>query len=319
MKSDYSFFTYKPPTQRFIKDSFKFEQVYCNNKINFYNFEDDYVDFKLYSNDFEKVKIDVDSIIYKLYHKKYSLLEKENMISLLMQNIKNFIKIWYNTNKSSYDVKIYFKILLALNCDEEIISIVNQFYSVFFENNDNFKNSDCVNSKSLDFSELYIAAGDRALFANDDFRLAKRFYKLALLDWGNNKYKKNPIYGNAKQKCLNFENINTKYNEIINALELHQNYNKISQLVDDSFYTIKSEFNKVEDVIIARRILLLVGFIKEKTMNHMLYKLSEEDEKIYIDLVDNVIYNVSKLKEGPSLLITYYVKDCIQNKKIKTV
>lgn len=96
MKSDYSFFTYKLPKQRFIKDNFKFEQVYCKNKNNFYDFEDDYVDLKLYSNEFEKVKIDVDKIIYKLYHKKYTLLEKENMISLLIRNIKNYINIWNN-------------------------------------------------------------------------------------------------------------------------------------------------------------------------------------------------------------------------------
>lgn len=319
MKSDYSFFTYKLPKQRFIKDNFKFEQVYCKNKNNFYDFEDDYVDLKLYSNEFEKVKIDVDKIIYKLYHKKYTLLEKENMISLLIRNIKNYINIWNNNtnSKSSCDVNIYFKILLAFNCDEEIISIVNQFHSDVFENNDKFKNCDYVNSKCLDFSELYIAAGDRALFENDDFRLAKRFYELALLDWRNNKYKKNPILEDAKEKCFNFENINTKYNKIMNALESHQNYNNISQLVDDFFNTIKSEFNNVEDVIIARRILLLVGFIKEKTMNHMLYKLSEEDEIIYIHLVDDVIYNISKLKDGPSLLIADYVKVRMQNKKNK--
>lgn len=315
MKSDSSFFTYKRLTQKFIKDNFKFEQVYSKYKNNFCYFEDDYVDFKLYSNDFEKVKNDVDTIIYKLYHKKYALLEKENMIRLLIQNIKKFINIWNNNNtnnnKSSCDVKIYFKILLAFNCDEEIISIVNQFY------NDRFKNNDFVNSKSLDFSELYISAGDRALFVNDDFRLAKRFYQLAVLDWKNNKYKKNPILGDTKEMCFNFENINAKYNEIMNALKSYQNYNKISQLVDDFFNIIKSEFANVEDVMIARRIWILVGCIKEKTMNHILYKLSEEDESIYINLVDDVIYNISKLKDGPSLLIADYVKNRTQNKKNK--
>lgn len=200
MKQNYLFFTYKPPIYKFVNDIENFDiNYYASNDMN--NNSDklaNYTSFQILCNDITNVRNHINHIINDLWHEQKSLSEQEDLIFLLKQDIRRYVQIWkYDYNESANDVRRFFKVLLALNCDLEVVSIVQDFYSEFLQNKREFK--DYYFEQSLDFSDIYISAGDRALIKNKDFRLAKKFYDLAQINWNNENVKHKIYYEQEKQ------------------------------------------------------------------------------------------------------------------------
>lgn len=158
MKQNYLFFTYKPPIYKFVNDIENFDiNYYASNDMN--NNSDklaNYTSFQILCNDITNVRNHINHIINDLWHEQKSLSEQEDLIFLLKQDIRRYVQIWkYDYNESANDVRRFFKVLLALNCDLEVVSIVQDFYSEFLQNKREFK--DYYFEQSLDFSDIYIS------------------------------------------------------------------------------------------------------------------------------------------------------------------
>lgn len=315
MKQNYLFFTYKPPIYKFVNDIENFDiNYYASNDMN--NNSDklaNYTSFQILCNDITNVRNHINHIINDLWHEQKSLSEQEDLIFLLKQDIRRYVQIWkYDYNESANDVRRFFKVLLALNCDLEVVSIVQDFYSEFLQNKREFK--DYYFEQSLDFSDIYISAGDRALIKNKDFRLAKKFYDLAQINW-NNENVKHKIYYEQEKQDSNYVAFNKKYNEIIKAIESHMKYNKISNLVEELFKIVENIFIEINDIRLFRSILIIINIVKERTINFVLCSLSENDQNSYFYLLEDIIDCLKTIKGGPSLFIADYVRNWIKGEK----
>lgn len=315
MKQNYLFFTYKPPIYKFVNDIENFDiNYYASNDMN--NNSDklaNYTSFQILCNDITNVRNHINHIINDLWHEQKSLSEQEDLIFLLKQDIRRYVQIWkYDYNESANDVRRFFKVLLALNCDLEVVSIVQDFYSEFLQNKREFK--DYYFEQSLDFSDIYISAGDRALIKNKDFRLAKKFYDLAQINW-NNENVKHKIYYEQEKQDSNYVAFNKKYNEIIKAIESHMKYNKISNLVEELFKIVENIFIEINDIRLFRSILIIIYIVKERTINFVLCSLSENDQNSYFYLLEDIIDCLKTIKGGPSLFIADYVRNWIKGEK----
>ena len=234
------------------------------------------------------------------------------MIFILKQDIRKYVQLWKDDyNESANDVQRFFKVLLSLNCDLEVVSIVKDFHSEFFKNKCVFK--DYHFEKSLDFPDIYISAGDRALIKNKDFRLAKKFYDLAQINW-NDENVKQKIYYEQKKQDSNYVDFNKKYNEIINAIESHMKYNKISNLVEELF-KIADNFIEINDIRLLRNILIIIYIVKERTINFILCSLSENDQNLFFYPREDIIDCLKTIKGGPSLFIADYVRNWSKGEK----
>lgn len=315
MKQNYLFFTYKPPIQKFVNDIENIDiKYYASNDM--YNNSDELVnntDFKLFCNEITNVRNHANHIINDLCREQDKLSEQEDLISLLKQDIRRYVQIWkYDYNESANDVRRFFKVLLALNCDLEVVSIVKDFHSECLKNKCEFNYY--YFEKSLDFPDIYISAGDRALFKNKDFRLAKEFYDLAQIKWNNEKVKQK-IYYEPKKQDSNYVNFNKKYNKIINTIESHMNYNKISNLVEELFKIVKNIFIEINDIRLLRNILIIIYIVKEQTINFILCSLSENDQNLLFYLLEDIIDCLKTIKGGPSLFIADYVRNWSKGEK----
>lgn len=263
MKQNYLFFTYKPPIHKFVNDIENFDIKYYASNDKYNNSDElvNYTDFKFFCNEITNVRNHANHIINDLCREQKKLSEQKDLIFILKQDIRKYVQLWKDDyNESANDVQRFFKVLLALNCDLEVVSIVKDFYSEFFKNKLEFK--DYYFEKSLDFPNIYISAGDRALIKNKDFRLATKFYDLAQINW-NNENVKQEIYYEHKKQDSNYVDFYKKYNEIRKAIQSHMNYNKISNSVEELFKIVENIFNEINDIRLIRKILIIIYTVKE--------------------------------------------------------
>ena len=315
MKQNYLFFTYKPPIQKFVNDIENFDiKYYASNDM--YNNSDELVnntDFKLFCNEITNVRNHANQIINDLCCEQKKLSEQKDLIFILKQDIRKYVQLWKDDyNESANDVQRFFKVLLALNCDLEVVSIVQDFYSEFFKNKLEFK--DYYFEKSLDFPNIYISVGDRALIKNKDFSLAKKFYDLAQINW-NNENVKQEIYYEHKKQDSNYVDFYKKYNEIRKAIQSHMNYNKISNSVEELFKIAENKFNEINDIRLFRKILIIIYIVKEQTISFILCSLSENNENLCFYLLEDIIDCLKTIKGGPSLFIADYVRNWTKGEK----
>lgn len=274
MDFEYRIFKFVPQVDRFVNEQMQFKLQECSyNKASTFEIDDDYADdydFGLYQGDRSKARKHADNLIYKLCeNQEYSIDEKEHMINMLVRDIERYIlTTQLNSAQSDKHVKRLLKALLAVDKD------------------------------------LYIHAGDRALFIKNDYELALKFYELSELDWDGGEIKQQDIIAKYDNEALKF--IVSDYRKISEAINNYESYMEISDLVENFLKNMELGLPKIKQISQARSILMLMYRVKKETMPYLLCRLSEEDDDSKKSYVESVIKNVELLKSGPMKIIAEY-------------
>lgn len=154
------------------------------------------------------------------------------------------------------------------------------------------------------YKDLYIHAGDRALFIKNDYELALKFYELSELDWDGGEIKQQDIIAKYDNEALKF--IVSDYRKISEAINNYESYMEISDLVENFLKNMELGLPKIKQISQARSILMLMYRVKKETMPYLLCRLSEEDDDSKKSYVESVIKNVELLKSGPMKIIAEY-------------
>lgn len=196
MDFEYRIFKFVPQVDRFVNEQMQFKLQECSyNKASTFEIDDDYADdydFGLYQGDRSKARKHADNLIYKLCeNQEYSIDEKEHMINMLVRDIERYIlTTQLNSAQSDKHVKRLLKALLAVDKDLDVITIVCKYYQECMEYLQEVSYASII---KIDYKDLYIHAGDRALFIKNDYELALKFYELSELDWDGGEIKQQDI------------------------------------------------------------------------------------------------------------------------------
>ena len=128
--------------------------------------------------------------IRKLREKTLDSSKRENLRKQFCLDVKNYIMCMDTLFINNYGkVRILLNIMAELNCEEDIIEIIGDYYKRFVDSvegyEEDLKHQKWVRSRTFipNYVDLYIKMGDRALFLKEDMHLAMRCYALADLDW----------------------------------------------------------------------------------------------------------------------------------------
>lgn len=149
--------------------------------------EDNYAEYSDYgfceNDDFKAIE-HAFHVLEKLNSFKGNESDKELLKVQLCQDFQNLIISleYLGKSKSTYAKKIA-EAIGSWNLEEELISIVTQFYRENFEDREEDVICPYEPSYIPEYSELYIKMGDRALFLKEDLVLAMKCYTVADFDW----------------------------------------------------------------------------------------------------------------------------------------
>ena len=307
MDFEYRIFKFVPQVDRFVNEQMQFKLQECSyNKASTFEIDDDYADdydFGLYQGDRSKARKHADNLIYKLCeNQEYSIDEKEHMINMLVRDIERYIlTTQLNSAQSDKHVKRLLKALLAVDKDLDVITIVCKYYQECMEYLQEVSYASII---KIDYKDLYIHAGDRALFIKNDYELALKFYELSELDWDGGEIKQQDIIAKYDNEALKF--IVSDYRKISEAINNYESYMEISDLVENFLKNMELGLPKIKQISQARSILMLMYRVKKETMPYLLCRLSEEDDDSKKSYVESVIKNVELLKSGPMKIIAEY-------------
>ena len=307
MDFEYRIFKFVPQVDRFVNEQMQFKLQECSyNKASTFEIDDDYADdydFGLYQGDRSKARKHADNLIYKLCeNQEYSIDEKEHMINMLVRDIERYIlTTQLNSAQSDKHVKRLLKALLAVDKDLDVITIVCKYYQECMEYLQEVSYASII---KIDYKDLYIHAGDRALFIKNDYELALKFYELSELDWDGGEIKQQDIIAKYDNEALKF--IVSDYRKISEAINNYESYMEISDLVENFLKNMELGLPKIKQISQARSILMLMYRLKKETMPYLLCRLSEEDDDSKKSYVESVIKNVELLKSGPMKIIAEY-------------
>ena len=224
------------------------------------------------------------------------------MINMLVRDIERYIlTTQLNSAQSDKHVKRLLKALLAVDKDLDVITIVCKYYQECMEYLQEVSYASII---KIDYKDLYIHAGDRALFIKNDYELALKFYELSELDWDGGEIKQQDIIAKYDNEALKF--IVSDYRKISEAINNYESYMEISDLVENFLKNMELGLPKIKQISQARSILMLMYRVKKETMPYLLCRLSEEDDDSKKSYVESVIKNVELLKSGPMKIIAEY-------------
>lgn len=122
-------------------------------------------------------------IVRRVAAKNYEQETKKILANQLCTDLKNILSVVSSFNPPDDDeLKIIIQTIIYLEEYEQLIQIVNEYYTEYCEQIDD----ETVNPSlpfALDYEEIFISAGDAALLLKGDPSLAIEFYDLADCDW----------------------------------------------------------------------------------------------------------------------------------------
>lgn len=122
-------------------------------------------------------------IVRRVAAKNYEQETKKILANQLCTDLKNILSVVSSFNPPDDDeLKIIIQTIIYLEEYEQLIQIVNEYYTEYCEQIDD----ETVNPSlpfALDYEEIFISAGDAVLLLKGDPSLAIEFYDLADCDW----------------------------------------------------------------------------------------------------------------------------------------
>lgn len=141
-------------------------------------------DYGLYSHDDRNAIIHALFMLIQLQKQDVSAEQKKFCLSLLRNDIENyFLCVKYGNGENVIFMKTLFRNLIGYNQDEWLIRIVQGYYNDVYYVEDEPLEEIVNRSLKFDFYDLYMQAGDKALYESEDIELAMCYYRLADLDW----------------------------------------------------------------------------------------------------------------------------------------
>ena len=142
--------------------------VYGTNEDNYYHNE-----FGLHNSDDKRALGHAMGILQKANESDLSSKE----VAELICDYKNYIYCLRLNNADVNIAKIFTELLLGYGMYEEVYSVVHDYL-------EECNSIDKINiTQSLDFSDIYVKAGDVSLFCNNNPELAVKYYKMAGVKW----------------------------------------------------------------------------------------------------------------------------------------
>ena len=123
-------------------------------------------------------------MLIQLQNQDVSAEQKKFWLSSLRNDIENyFLCVKYGNGENVIFMKTLFRNLIGYNQDEWVIRIVQEYYNDVYYVEDVPLEEIVNRSLKFDFYDLYMQAGDKALYESEDIELAMCYYRLADLDW----------------------------------------------------------------------------------------------------------------------------------------
>ena len=128
----------------------------------------------------------------------------------------------------------------------DVITIVCKYYQECMEYLQEVSYASII---KIDYKDLYIHAGDRALFIKNDYELALKFYELSELDWDGGEIKQQDIIAKYDNEALKF--IVSDYRKISEAINNYESYMEISDLVENFLKNMELGLPKIKQISLA--------------------------------------------------------------------
>lgn len=159
----------------------KIEQLHnleiVDNYANHYN-------YGLYSHDDRNAIMHALFMLVQLKKQNVSVEQKKLWLSSLRNDIENyFLCAKCGTGENVIFMKTLFRNVIGYNQDRWLIRIVQEYYNDVYYVEDEPLEEIVNRSLKFDFYDLYMQAGDKALYESEDIDLAMCYYRLADLDW----------------------------------------------------------------------------------------------------------------------------------------
>ena len=154
-----------------------------------HNFEiaDNYAnhyDYGLYLHDDRNAILHAFFMLGQLKKQDISVERKKLWLSLLRNDIENyFLCVKCGNGENIIFMKILFRNLIGYNQDRWLIRIVQEYYNEVYYVEDEPLGEIVNRSLKFDFYDLYMQAGDKALYESEDIDFAMCYYRLADFDW----------------------------------------------------------------------------------------------------------------------------------------
>lgn len=141
-------------------------------------------DYGLYSHDDRNAIIHAICMLAQLEKQDASVEQKNFWLSSLRSDIENyFLCAKFGNCENIIFMEMLFKNLIGYNQDEWLIRIIQEYYNDIYYVEDEPLEDIVGRSLKFDFYNLYMQAGDKALYELEDIDLALRYYRLADIDW----------------------------------------------------------------------------------------------------------------------------------------
>lgn len=141
-------------------------------------------DYGLYSHDDRNAIIHAICMLAQLEKQDASVEQKNFWLSSLRSDIENyFLCAKFGNCENIIFMEMLFKNLIGYNQDEWLIRIIQEYYNDIYYVKDEPLEDIVGRSLKFDFYNLYMQAGDKALYESEDIDLALRYYRLADIDW----------------------------------------------------------------------------------------------------------------------------------------
>lgn len=170
-------FSYKP---ELFEKKLSFSQDYAAiSKYGFSEQEYEHDNFPFYVNDDQHVLAHAAKICESLTSLDNDSGKELKLKKELVRDYKNYISCLSFAGTGERELAAAFtEIMFAYNLDDVVVTEIKDYCQ-----SDDDSDFCLSENQILNFDELYLKAGDRALFINHDLSLALELYKLAIIEW----------------------------------------------------------------------------------------------------------------------------------------
>lgn len=196
--------------------------------------------YGLYVHDDRNAIIHALFMLVQLKKQDVSAEKKKLLLSLLRSDIENyFLCAKYGNCEKVIVMKTLFRNLVGYNQDKWLIRVVQEYYNDVYYVEDEPLEEIVSRSLKFDFYDLYMQAGDKALYESEDIDLAMSYYRLADLDW----------YGLYADELITEIDLDESIRD--KKIELHEEialYKQIAEGVPDDLDLSKMNVNGIGDL-----------------------------------------------------------------------
>lgn len=331
--NDYAPLLFSYKTELF-KKKLSFSQDYAAiSKYGFSEQEYEHDNFPFYVNDDEHVLAHAAKICESLTSLDNDSGKELKLKKELVRDYKNYISCLSFAGTGKRELAAAFtEIMFAYNLDDVVVTEIKDYCQ-----SDDDSDFCLSENQILNFDELYLKAGDRALFINHDLSLALELYKLAIIEWPSSE---SQIDSSSVDESIHLE-------KLINLLvdfstgRLISNKMDLAELLHPDYYQIYEAYKSVELSFIDvwkndgfvntlelfflsaqksintlkeiddsfRIIMVMVNYIYKLTFVPFLYHISLIEEKSnWTEYIDLICSKIPYLKDSDfENLFHYYI------------